>query len=1076
VAQSGACTAAWSARILEAVGPVELRRAASSDWTAAGIDDLLCENDSLRVGAYGRAAVVLQDDTVFRLDQFSTITLVPPRDDSRTWVELIRGITHIISRNPRALHVTTPFANAGIEGTEFRVEVTESRTSVDVLEGTVALSNASGSVAIEADQTASAETGAIASPRAMADPYASLDWTRYYPLVIDGSLPAPDTPVAATPAPLAARAQSRLAVGRVAEAEADIAQALAISSGDPDALAVRAMILLARSQTDAARQTLDQATNSGAPILLARSLLAQRRGDLEAAAEILREATEVHPENALAWARLAEIGVSLGDTAGGLAAAERADALDPGNVHSRIVRGFAALDAGDTGAAETAFREATRLAPSAPLGRLGLGLALIRTGALAEGRAEIENAVLLDAGDGLIRSYAAKAYYDERRTDLAASQLDAAKRLNPQSSTPYLYDALRKQNANEPVGAYQDLQRAAELNRDRTVFRSELRMDSDLATRSAGRGRIYRNLGFGRLALLEGWMSVNDDPSDFAGHRLLADMYSLLPRHQTARVNELYQAQLLEPATVTLTDPQLAEANLFLLNSVGPSDLSHSEFAPLINRDGVRFQGSGIAGGNDTRGDTVVVGGTHEQVDYSFGQFHYETDGFRENNDIDQDFLAATARYRPNERTGLLVEVRSNSLYKGDLLLRFDPENYNSLLRQRENATAFRLGGSVALSSRSRFVGSLAFEDADLDYTTGQSFASQYDIGNTTAQLLHLISSGSRWDLASGISVRSQDLEQRLEFSVPLPDPPFFVEQMTSIAEDLRFVSLYSYANVNLTRNLQITAGASADYLDGQDLKRDRLNPKLGFTWMMTPQTVVRGAAFKTLNGPVISKQIIQPSLEPTQVAGFNQFFFGPEGDETAQFGMAVDHRVSTTLHLGAEISRRDINSPTFIFTDPMSEPVLADQPIDESLLRAYLYWAPNSRIAIGATLENEDVDNHGEALAAEFTKLETIRLPMTLSYFSPSGFSAGLTATPVHQQGLFWNNMLPPDAPPIPGEDEFWVFDLSIGYRLPNRRGLVELTARNLFDEEFQFQDTDPETPRIFPERFVGLRFTLAY
>jgi outer membrane receptor protein involved in Fe transport len=159
-----------------------------------------------------------------------------------------------------------------------------------------------------------------------------------------------------------------------------------------------------------------------------------------------------------------------------------------------------------------------------------------------------------------------------------------------------------------------------------------------------------------------------------------------------------------------------------------------------------------------------------------------------------------------------------------------------------------------------------------------------------------------------------------------------------------------------------------------------------------------------------------------------------------------------------------------------MSEPTLVSQPIDESLVRAYVYWTPYRRIAIGATFESENVDSQGEALGEGFSELRTKRLPITLNYFGPSGLSAGVTATPVHQEGMFGSIFLPPDAPPIPGEDAFWVFDLSIGYRLPNRRGLVELTARNLFDEEFQFQDTDPETPRIFPERFVGLRFTLAY
>ncbi len=42
---------------------------------------------------------------------------------------------------------------------------------------------------------------------------------------------------------------------------------------------------------------------------------------------------------------------------------------------------------------------------------------------------------------------------------------------------------------------------------------------------------------------------------------------------------------------------------------------------------------------------------------------------------------------------------------------------------------------------------------------------------------------------------------------------------------------------------------------------------------------------------------------------------------------------------------------------------------------------------------------------------------------------------------------------------DNFWISDLSVGYRLPRRYGLIDVTVRNLFDEDFQYQSTDPGT-----------------
>ncbi|MCK4789449.1 MAG: TonB-dependent receptor [Desulfobacteraceae bacterium] len=62
------------------------------------------------------------------------------------------------------------------------------------------------------------------------------------------------------------------------------------------------------------------------------------------------------------------------------------------------------------------------------------------------------------------------------------------------------------------------------------------------------------------------------------------------------------------------------------------------------------------------------------------------------------------------------------------------------------------------------------------------------------------------------------------------------------------------------------------------------------------------------------------------------------------------------------------------------------------------------------------------------------------------------------------------------PGEDDFWVVDASISYRLPKRYGFITVGATNLFDEEFKHFDTDVDNPRIQPDRFFFVRATLAF
>jgi tetratricopeptide (TPR) repeat protein len=1065
----------WSASLLAAEGPVDIRHTADADWAAAATSEVLCLGDSLRVGAYGRAAVMLPDDTVLRLDQFTTVTFTPPEDTKRSWLEVLAGAIHIISRDPRALRVTTPFANAGIEGTEFSVVVSDSQTEVAVLEGTVVLSNAAGDIDIASQQIASADATSIGQPRTLSEPNRLIDWTRYFPLVLDGALPAPDADVGAEPAQLAARAQRRLGVGRVVEADADVTRALQIDPASADARAVGALIALTANSAKDAEALLREpliAASPPAPVLLAAAIIDQRQGRNDAGLERLRRAAASFPDNGLVWARLAEAQLANGNHEAALDAASRADALDPSKALAQVATGFAALEAGDRARAETAFREAIDREPGMPLGHLGLALTMIRNGDLERGRAEIENAVMLDAGNGLVRSYMAKAYYDENRGALAGSQLTAAKRLDPSDPTPWLYDALRKQNANDPVAALGDLHTAAALNDDRPLFRSRLDVDEDLAVRGAGQARIYRSLGFEQLALERGSASVTETPEDFSGHQLLGDIYSMLPRHQIARVNELYQAQLLRPGPLASTQAQLGEANLFMLNLAGPSDLAHLELDPLVSRDGVRFQASGITGDSGTRGETIVVSGSADRFDFNAGAFHYGTDGYRANSDFSQDLLSAVLQYRSSERTNLQFELRSTEIDRGDLQMLFDPNQFIPVQRRAESIDTLRFGLRRELSPNSVLLGSVAYSDISATFAAGDPINSAATVDTLIGQLQHLYD-GERWRIVSGLSLQSQDFAQLTELSFEVPFPPFSIEQTETVDETLRFVSLYSYATTPIGQKVSLTAGASLDSLDGQSLQRDRFNPKLGLTWTPTADTTVRATAFKTLHGPVVSKQIIQPSLEPTQVNGFNQFFYGSEGDVARRVGLAVDHFVSADMYVGAEISRREIETPVVLFAGPQSPATtFVEQPIDESLLRSYLYWTPHPRVALSATFERERIDNNGEVLAEGFSLLRTERLPMSAKYFSPSGFSAGFTATPVDQRGVFGG----PGTPPSDDGERFWVFDLSLGYRLPNRHGFVELTALNLADEHFRYQDTDPETPRILPFRFVGLRFTVSY
>ena len=392
--------------------------------------------------------------------------------------------------------------------------------------------------------------------------------------------------------------------------------------------------------------------------------------DLEGALESLKQAVQVNPNNALAWARLSELYLSFARLGEALEAAQRAVALDPNLARTQMVLGFAYLTQVNTTESKRAFERSIELDQAGYLSRLGLGLAKIREGDLTEGRREIEIAASLDPNNSLVRSYLGKAYYEEKRIPLDEREYAIAKELDPNDPTPWFYDAIGKQTTIDRWRRYRTY-KAIELNDNRVVYRSRLLLDSDLAARSASLAQIYSDLGFENFALVEGWNAVNVDPSNFSAHRLLADTYANVPRHEIARVSELLQSQLRQPINITPIQPRLGESNLFLISAQGPAALSFNEFNPLFTRNGIALQTSGLAGEHSTFGGEGVLSGIYQKASFSLGGFHYQTDGFRTNANQDDSIGNAFVQLELTPQTSIQAEYRYRNNERGDVLQRF---------------------------------------------------------------------------------------------------------------------------------------------------------------------------------------------------------------------------------------------------------------------------------------------------------------------------------------------------------------------------------------------------------------------
>jgi tetratricopeptide (TPR) repeat protein len=830
---------------------------------------------------------------------------------------------------------------------------------------------------------------------------------------------------------------------------------------------------------------------------IALSYVQQSDFDLPGAKESLQNAVRDNPDDALAWARLAELQLSTGYLDDGLAAAERASAIDSRLALTQTVEGYAYLMQIKLPQASDAFDRAIDLDQAAPLPRLGLGLAKIRKGELTAGREDIETAVALDPGNSLMRSYMGKAYYDEKRDRLAGAQYEMAKSLDPKDPTPWFLDSIRKQTENRPVEALHDMQTSIALNDNRAVYRSRLQLDQDLATRSASQARIYNDLGFEQLALVKGWQSVNADPANYSAHRLLSDSYSALPRHEIARVSELLQSQLLQPINLTPVPPQLAEENLFILEGAGPASPAYLEFNPLFTRNRLALQADGLYGSNSTWGNDVVQNGVYNNWSWSAGQFHYESDGYRDNNDQDQTIYDLFVQGALSYRTSVQAEYRHRRIKNGDLVQRFEPDDFLPNQHEKTTAEYYRLGLHHEFTPKSEVIASfIKLHDWDfkldssvpldlppITANSGLDIEEHKDGSTTEIQYLY---HGAFFRLISGAGYYNADGRQPSNVTTTF-EPPILPPSNVVSNRDLKQnqKNAYSYANIPIGDTVLVTAGTSYDDLSMDQTSENtangvplpttkshlgakKLNPKLGLTWQATKTTTLRAAAFRTITRSLSSSQ----TIEPTQVAGFNQFYDDPFGTEAKVYGLAADQVFSADLSGGAEYRWRNTQVP-LIDGNP------DEVNWDEQFGRAYLYWTPSQRVAASVEYQYEDFKRE-QAFTGEFqaNRVQTQRVPLTVNYFHPSGFFSRLRTTYYNQQGEFSTAgpAFVPNASTEDKNDQFWLVDTSVGYRLPKRYGFISAGVSNLFNEKFNFVDTDPYDPQIVPERFFFTRLTLSF
>ena len=177
-----------------------------------------------------------------------------------------------------------------------------------------------------------------------------------------------------------------------------------------------------------------------------------------------------------------------------------------------------------------------------------------------------------------------------------------------------------------------------------------------------------------------------------------------------------------------------------------------------------------------------------------------------------------------------------------------------------------------------------------------------------------------------------------------------------------------------------------------KEIDKDRVNPRLGIIWSPVDGTTVRAALASTLKRPFVRGQ----TIEPTQAAGFNQYFTGferffgdPDGTVSERIGIALDQVISGSLKGGLELSKRQLEGR------PAGRRLRLGRKDQRLPTFTKMFPAGAWQGAVLLDGDYEKIERAPEFTGAEgILDLETVRAPLAASFFHARGLDLRVAAT----------------------------------------------------------------------------------
>lgn len=1117
--------------LLTIEGKVEVSQTDGKNWTAGYTNQILRIGDRLRTGARSRATIRLSNLTLLRVNELTTVQMQPPsRAGNQPMLNLKSGAVYIFSREkPTELEFRTPLASGAIRGTEFHLATDDERTVVTLLDGEIALSNDLGQIALFSNEQGTVEHGQAPTKTAVIDAINIIQWCLYYPGVLDvdelnlsadeqiilaDSLSAyrrgdllgalslyPENRSPDSDGEKIYRAAVLLAVGDVPETEV-ILQTLTAASPFADAL--REMIAAVKYQpwTRVAPPTL-------ATEWMAESYYYQSRSQLEEARKAAQAAVAKSPAFGLAWARLAELEFSFGDTTQAQAALENALRLSPRNAEALALKGFTLTAQNKISTAISFFDQAIAIDGALGNAWLGRGLCRIHQGHRREGLDDLLTAAALEPQRSVLRSYLGKAFSDAGDNRRSTRELGLARRLDVNDPTSWLYSALLNQQRNRINEAVSDLEKSQELNDNRSVYRSQLLLDQDRAVRGANLANIYRDVGMTDTSVREAVKAVNSDYANYSAHLFLANSYNELRdpnsvnlRFETPYLSEYLVANLLAPVGAGTLSQQV----------------SQQEYSKLFERDGLGLSSSTEYFSHGDWRQSAAQSGTFGNSSFALEEFYSSTHGYRPNSDLEQTEYDFRFKQQITPKDDVYLQVTLANSSGGNSAQYYNQADAtNAPFRFRDRQEPILIAGYHHEWSPGIHTLLLASRLSDT-FSVTNPLQPTYLLGTESGVLLELLPITVRQDYRSKLEIYTAEAQQIWQtprfttvmgarfqdggfdnrnhednFRVDLID---LFPNTAIIRQDLftqfQRVSGYGYEQWQVVDSVRLIGGLSYERLvipgnyrfaplSPKTETSYHLLPKAGGIWTPFKDTTLRAAYSESVGGASFDQSF---QLEPSQVAGFNQAFRSliPEsvaganaGATFTSYGVSLEQKFPTRTYVAVvgEILESTVKrkNGAFEFTQsggPFISRLRERLDFREESVSLSVHQLVGREWAFGAIYRvsraelKDDFTEVSDKVGAASTFTPRTTLSGTLQtldvhaiYQHPVGVFARLNGSWTQQDNRGYR-------PARAGED-FWQWDVLAGYRFPRRQAEIVVGVLNVTDQDYRLSPLNlyQEKPR---------------